>query len=179
MQRPSLTYESYWKGFLAGHFNGSKTLKNYRAYIGRQFLEFLHKPDGTTYGENTIYKIHSTASGIFTDAVEREYIDHNPWRDIPRKKMPKISAEKGVAYTETQVETMIANLDADLGGRSDDSVRAAQVALALGFWAGLRPSEMIALKWENVDVDMGTIKVCESVVTARIRTGRRPTKTGS
>jgi integrase len=155
---------SYWDTFLAGHFNGTKTLANYQSWMGRQFLDTLRKKDGSPYGENTVNKIHSTASGIFTDAVERGYCDHNPWRDIKRTKAPSVSAEQGVAYTEAQVVTMIRNLDSDLGGRKDVNVKAAQVALGLGFWAGLRPSEIIALKWENVDTNAGKITVCESIV---------------
>lgn len=168
------TYESYWDSFLADHFNGTKTLKNYQAYMGRQFLDFLRKEDGTPYGENTVKKIHSTASGIFTEAVECGYIDHNPWKDIKRSKAPSTSAEEGVAYSENEVETMISNLEGDIDGRKEASVKAAQVALGLSIWAGLRPSEICGLKWVNVDTDTGKITV-KSAVVSRVEKG---TKTG-
>ena len=160
------TYQAYWNMFLGEHYNGTKTFANYKSWMGRQYLETLRKADGTPYGENTVKKIHSVSSAIFTEAVERGYLDHNPWSDIKRAKMPKVSAEQGVAYTEAEVETMIANLDKDRGQdkRRDESIQTAQVALAIGFWAGLRPSEIIALNWKNVDVNQGTIKVCESNV---------------
>lgn len=160
------TYQRYWKMFLARFFNGTRTFKNFTAADGRHFLQNLRKDDGTPYGENTVKKIHSTCSGIWTEAVEAGYCDSgNVWRDVKRTKAPRVSAEQGTAYTEEQVVSIIQNLDNEVtGGRRDHSVRAAQIVLALGFWAGLRPSEIIALRWENVDVDAGRLKVCESIV---------------
>ncbi len=177
------TYENYWKGWLKEHFEkGSKTLKNYKAKTGRKFLETLRRQDGTSYNENTLRKVHSIARGIFQYAVEKNLIDHNVWKDISLATIPCKSAEQGVAYTEKEVEAFITNLNQDIKGLKDNgygltdySVRAAQVALALGFWAGLRPSETVALRWENVDVVRGTITVCESIV-AGVHAGR--TKTG-
>jgi len=175
------TYQNYWDMFLSKHFNATMTIKNYRASTGRHYLQNLRKADGTFYGENTVKKIHSVASAIFTEAVERELREENPFQNIKRDRIPNRSAEQGIAYTEAEVEAMIQNLDAELAGLSDvsrtsrgkasirfeqkrHSIRSAQVALALGFWAGLRPSEIIALDWANVDVLEGKLKVCESTV---------------
>jgi translation initiation factor 1 (eIF-1/SUI1) len=157
------TYQRYWDMFLSKHFNAAMTIKTYKPSMGRHYLQNLRKPDGESfYGENTVKKVHSVASAIFTEAVELEYREDNPWQNIKRDKIPNVSAEQGVAYTEAQVETIIKNLDADLGtkhGRKDFTIRTAQVVLALGFWAGLRPSEIISLKFENLDVDAGRLTV--------------------
>jgi integrase len=165
-------YKRYWNQFLAKHFNSYLTFKNYQAWMGQQFLDNLKKEDGTCYGENTVNKIHSIASTIFRLAIERGYLNdtvpprHNPWVDIKKADLPSVPKEQGVAYTESEVATVIRNLNLELGvNESKDAlIRTAQVALALGFWAGLRPSEIIALQWQNVDVNAGTLKVCESVV---------------
>lgn len=166
------TYQNYWDLFLKKHFNGTQTFRNYTSWKGQSWLENLKKGDGTLYGENTVRKIRSVASAVFTEAIDRGFLDgnvppkHNPWKDIRVAKLPSTPTEQGVAYAEAEVETIIRNLDLELGVNEarDINIRNAQVALALGFWAGLRPSETSALRWENVDVTVGAIKVCESVV---------------
>ena len=170
-------YEKNWARWLKAHFNGTQTFRNYTTWKGQSYLENLKKKDGTLYGEAVIRKIRSVASAIFTEAIDRGFLDnnvppkYNPWDSVKVAKLPAISPEQGVAYTEAEVETMIRNLELELGDTSkplvearDNNIRNAQVALALGFWAGLRSSETAALDWRNVDVNTGTIKVCESLV---------------
>jgi integrase len=170
------TYQNYWDLFLKKHLNHQQTFRNYSAWKGQSWLENLRKDDGSLYGENTIRKIRSVATAIFEEAKERGFIDnnvppkHNPWKDIKQAKLPSVPTEQGIAYTESEVETIIRNLDTELGSNKhgvkarDANIRNAQIALLLGFFAGLRPSETAALRWENVDVLKGTLKVCESVV---------------
>ena len=170
-----VTYKRYWDTYLADHFNGTKTLKNYRPYLGVQFLQDLRQDDGQPYGEATIKHIHSTASGIFSRAVEKDYIDHNPWRDIKVASVAFVNAEQGEAFTEKDVETMIANLESDRNGRSDWNVQMAQCVLAVGIWAGLRPSEIAALQWQSVNLDDETITVRKAYVYGK---EKATTKTG-
>jgi integrase len=171
------TYQNYWDLFLAKHFNGTLTFKNYESWMGREWLKNLRKDDDSLYGENTVRKIRSVATAIFEEAREQGYLkdntppDHNVWKDIKQAKLPSEPTEQGIAYTEAEVEAMISNLDAELGDTTkplvearDTNIRNAQLALALGMWAGLRPSEMVALRWESVNLLTGTLKVCESIV---------------
>jgi integrase len=181
------TYQNYWDLFLSKHFLPTLTFQNYFAWQGQAWLEGLRKDDGSLYGENTVRKIRSVATAIFEEARERGLLDenvppkHNVWKDIKQAKLPSVPTEQGVAYTEAEVETLVRNLDAELGsdkhGREarDTNIRNAQIALLLGFFAGLRPSETEALGWSNVDVLKGTIKVCESTVNG-VKAKR--TKTG-
>ena len=181
------TYQNYWTLFLSKHFLPTLTFQNYFAWQGQAWLENLRKDDGSLYGENTVRKIRSVATAIFEEAKERGLLDenvppkHNVWKDIKQAKLPSVPTEQGVAYTEAEVETLVRNLDAELGsekpGREarDANIRNAQISLLLGFFAGLRPSETEALDWSNVDVAAGTLKVCESTVTG-VKAKR--TKTG-
>jgi integrase len=159
-----VTYERYWKTFLADHFSG-KTLKTYSPRIGAQFLQSLRREDGEPYGEATIKHIHSTASGVFGQAVEREIIEHNPWRDVKVASVPFIGAEQGSAFTEEEVETMIASLDNPL----------AKCILAVGIWAGVRPSELAALQWSSIDLTSATLIVERAYVYGK---EKATTKTG-
>ena len=159
-----VTHERYWKTFLADHFK-TKTLKTYSPRIGAQFLQNLRREDGEPYGETTIKHIHSTASGIFSQAVEREIIDHNPWRDVKVSSVPFIDAEQGEAFKEREAEAMIANLDNPL----------TQCVLAVGIWAGLRPSEIAALQWPSVDLTSAMLTVKRAYVYGK---EKPTTKTG-
>jgi len=115
-----VSYKRYWDTYLADHLNGTKTFKNYEPNIGAQFLQNLRRADDDRpFGLNTIRHIHSSASGIFARATELGYCKHNPWRDIKVSSVPVIDAEQGEAFTEKEVEAMIANLDKDRNGRSD------------------------------------------------------------
>jgi integrase len=170
------SYKRYWDTYLADHFNGTKTFKNYEPYIGAQFLQNLRREDDDRpYGVNTIKHIHSVASGIFARATELGYCKHNPWRDVKVSSVPVIDAEQGEAFSEKEVEAMIANLDKDRNGRSDWNVQLAQCVLAVGIWAGLRPSEIAALQWQSVDLDNATIHVRKAYVYGK---EKPTTKTG-
>jgi integrase len=169
--------------FLKKHFNGVQTFRNYTQQKALAFLEELKKEDGTQYGQNTVTKIRFVAVEIFKEAIKRGYTDENPWLGIKVSDILTNAAEKGDAYTEAEVISLIRNLDAELGDTSkplvearDTNIRNAQIALAIGFWAGCRPSEIEALDWSNVDVTAGTIFVCESIVNG---THQNRTKTGS
>lgn len=161
-----VTYKRYWKTYLADHF-GTKTLTGCRPSVGEEFLRSLRREDGEPFGEATIKHIHSTASGIFTRAAEVGYIAHNPWREVKVGNVPSLDAEQGEAFTEGDVETMIASLDAARTSENELTVRTAQTVLAVGFWAGLRPSEIAALRWEMVDFERETVAVTEAYVYGR------------
>lgn len=172
-----VSYKRYWETYLADHFNGTKTFKNYEPYIGAQFLQNLRRPDDDRpYGLNTIRHLHSSASGIFARATELGYCKHNPWRDIKVSSVPVLDAEQGEAFTEKEVEAMIANLDKDRNGRSDWNVQLAQCVLAVGIWAGLRPSEIAALQWQSVDLRSATITIRKAYVYGK---EKPTTKTGN
>ena len=171
-----VSYKRYWDTYLADHFNGTKTFKNYEPYIGAQFLQNLRREDDDRpYGLNTIRHIHSSASGIFARATELGHCKHNPWREVKVGSVPVIDAEQGEALTEKEVEAMIANLEADRKGRSDWNVQLAQCVLAVGIWAGLRPSEIAALQWQSVDLETMTLTVRKAYVYGK---EKPTTKTG-
>ncbi|MGA8538211.1 MAG: tyrosine-type recombinase/integrase [Terriglobales bacterium] len=170
-----VSVKRYWHTYLADEFNGTKTFKNYEPYLGVQFLQNLRKDDGQPYGENTIKHIHATASGIFARATEEGQCKHNPWRDVRVANVPVQNAEQGEAFTEAEVETIIANLQKDRNGRDDWNVQLAQTVLAVGIWAGLRPSEIAALQWQSVDLKGATLTVRKAYVYGK---EKPTTKTG-
>jgi integrase len=184
-------YENIWTVFLKAHFNGTQTFANYTTGKARTWLMNLRKKDGTSlYSEAKIRKIKSVAKAIFDHAIELDYLNanepprFNPWDAVKMKHIPAVKTKQGdnKAYTEAEVETILRNLDAELGDTTkplvearDTNLRNARILLALCFYAGLRDEEAIALRWENVNLRKGTLKVCETVVNDVHKMG---TKTG-
>jgi integrase len=138
------SYKSYWSAYLKEHFNHSKTLKGYEPYMGTNFLEKL----ATEYSENTVSHARALASAIFTYACAKGYITTNLWRDV-KKTVAGQDVEECVAYTQKEIEAVLDALEG-VSGREEYSAKMAGMALSVGFYAGLRPSETAGLRWENV-----------------------------
>ena len=159
-------YKQIWSQHLKAHF-GEMTLQGYRTHGGSQFLLGLTK----TQGRRTLNHIRSLASGIFTHAINTGRLESNPWRDV--RILGKVAQPKPTAhYTLEEAENIISALVE----RVD-----CQLMVALSFFAGLRPSEIAGLRWEDFDIGgsaaavhirracvrsiVGTPKTPESVAT--------------
>jgi integrase len=172
-----VTYKRLWDTYLSEHFNGTKTFKNYQPYVGQQFLDELRKEDGTPLGANTLKHIHSAASGIFARAIrvlkglsENDDVRIlNPWNSIKVADVASISAEQGPAAAEKDIEIIISNVEAARGGRDDWNLQLAQVALAVGIYAGLRPSEISGLRWSAINLDEVKMTICRAHVYGKTK----------
>ncbi len=162
--RPSTVvgYRQIWNQHLRIHF-AQRTLREYRTYIGSQFLTGLTK----TQGRRTLAHIRSLASGIFSHAVNTGLLESNPWHDV--KILGKVKAPGSTPfYTLDEIEDIISAL-------ADHPQ--CQLIMALAFFVGLRPSEIAGLKWQDFDArwvhvrravvrgDVGETKTPESVAS--------------
>jgi integrase len=152
-QRPNTVagHWQIWKRNLKAHF-GPITLEKYEAVLGNRFLKTLT----ATQGKTTIKHVRSLGSSIFKLAVQDELIKTNPWRDV---QVPE-DAEQGddtQHYTLSEVEDLISALS--------DHVDC-QLVLALACFLGLRPGELAALKWS--DIDDGWLHVQRSIVRGHV-----------
>jgi integrase len=94
---------------------------------------------------------------IFGQAYSRNYLDVDAYNKLCINKgtkisMPKMKAEDDtdiVAFTKKELQ----QLDEYFGGSN------AETAYLLGRYCGLRINEAYGLKWENVDLEQGTIKI--------------------
>ena len=164
------SYKAYWSAYLSPHFNHSKTLKAYEPYMGTNLLEKL----AAEYSENTVSHTRALASSIFSYACAKGYIANNPWRDV-KKTVAGQDVEECRAYTPKEIERILDALSR-VSGREEYSATMAGMALAVGFYAGLRPSEIAGLKWENVTEDK--IHVSQAYVigsTKGTKTGKNRT----
>ena len=155
-------YQQIWGQHLKAHFNGM-VLGEYRTHLASAFLLSLT----TSQGRQTLNHIRSLMSGIFSHAVNMGLITVNPMTGcrILGKVRPPAGTEH---YTLEEVEDIISAL----ADRVD-----AQLVIALAFFAGLRPSEIAGLQWNDFDVDdsgSGTVNIRRAVVRGVVGTCKTP-----
>jgi integrase len=111
----------------------------------------------------TVNNYTSVLRGALTLAVQDGILKTNPADEVPSAKWQK---EPPDPFTEQERDTIIAHAQRKHAG---------QVANMVSFWmwSGLRTGELIGLRWENVDLAGGTVRVREAVV----RKERKSTKT--
>jgi len=137
--RPSTVrgYKQVWSQHLKAHF-GTETLQGYTAAMARRFLQSIK----TLQGKNTLKHIRALASAMFTEAVERDLCDANPWK----VKIPKDckDSEPTGHYTMEEAENLVSALVDHVDG---------QLVLALACFLGLGPAEIAGLQWGDIDED--------------------------
>jgi integrase len=131
-------YRQIWAQHLKAHF-GSRTLQEYRSAWGSSFLDGLT----ATQGRNTLRHISALASSIFSRAIAEQRLRHNPWTKSHGLSFPQTTAPTNTPhYTWGEAEDVISALVE----RVD-----CQLVMALACFVGLRPNEIVALRWEDFD----------------------------
>ncbi len=129
-------YKQIWSQHLEKQFEGL-TMRGYTTGMASRFLTGLAEK----YSRRTLNHIRSTASAIFSHALNLEYVTANPWHGA--KTLGKVRDSAGTAHYTLQEAEAILNA---LIERTD-----AQLVFALAFFMGLRPSEIAALQWGDFD----------------------------
>ncbi len=108
------------------------------------------KPGGLS--PQTRRHIHRILSSALARAVEQQLIARNPC-DAFKKRLPKVEHRE------------LATLTAEQSARLLDAIRNYRVywPTLLALATGMRRGEILALRWRNVDLDQGTIRVVESL----------------
>lgn len=105
--------------------------------------------------------------GLFAQASEDELIQRNPFVGwAPRKIEPPKEKDDIDPFTPQEVMAIL--------GACVGQVRN---LFEFGFWTGLRTSELIALRWEDVDLTGATVTVRRAKVRQRIKVPK--TKSGN
>ena len=155
-------YEKIWEQHLNPHF-GTLRLRSYTTVMGSEFLTALAKK----FGRNTLQHIRSLASGLFAHAVNRGRLQSNPWREV--KILGRVKqAEQTEHYTLQEIQDILAALEDSPDG---------QCVMALAFFLGLRPSELIALRWE--DFSDNKVQISRAFVRSQIGPTKTPASVAS
>jgi integrase len=149
-------YEQIWKQFLMEHFTG-RTFKGYEPHHGNHLLNGLVTQK---YGRRTIAHVRSLASGIFTHACNDGLLQNNPWRNVKTKikpSKPKDTADYSLSELMDIVNNKLTRVDA-------------QLIVCLAGLMGLRPSEIVGLCWEDVNIKAGRLRLHQAYVRGNLGT---------
>ena len=115
---------------------------------------------------NTVHKHHQLLFTALDCAVRQEVLTRNPAR---RVEAPAKEAPRHTFYTTEQLRLLFL------------AVRGVplEAAVKLAGYLGLRRSEICGLKWENVDLENGTITICAARTTVGGVTINKGPKTNS
>jgi integrase len=134
-------YKAIWRQNLSAVFAGFN-LRDYQTHHATRYLTSLADKG---LGPKTIAHVRSLASGMFKHALRLNYISVNPWRDAG-SLTPVKKTEATHAYTLEEAEA-ISNALIDNPP--------AQIVFCLAAFLGLRPGEISALKWQDVEWNDG------------------------
>lgn len=123
------------------------------------------------YSQGTLRRIYNILSSSLTQAVYWQYIYDNPCR---RVKAPKVDRVKGEDeyFTLEEAKRFLDFLDEPYKtphGANSEFYDDKEVPLQfktifyLAVFCGFRRGEMLALKWEDIDFDNGTIRINKSL----------------
>lgn len=150
------TYESYKYPlkYALEYFEANPVLLiDVRPVTLNNFYQFL--VDNTDLSPNTITKkVHMIVRKALNYACENDLIPLNP-ATIASNKPRCVKPEKRAATAE-EVNTILEKVQ--------------DTKLFAPFWLcakfGLRRSEAVGLRWDNVDLDEGVLKICETAIIA-------------
>jgi integrase len=149
-------YTEVWENHLKEHF----TNRTFRAYEPHHGNKLLNEKVAEGYGRRTIAHIRSLASGIFTHACNDGLLQNNPWRNVKTKiKPPKPKETADYSLTELMdiVNNKLTRIDA-------------QLIVCLAGLMGLRPSEIVGLHWEDVNLKAGKLRLHQAFVRGNLGT---------
>jgi len=142
-------YESVFKRYVETRI-GKKQIQKIRPRDIYKFYEDVRKT--TNAKEGTLKIVHAYLRKCFNFAVDLDVISKNPMAKIPS---PKSDPSKFVVWSAEEVQTFL------------DFSKAKNIwtyyPMAFTIMTGLRRSEVLGLKWVDIDFERGVIKLTRTV----------------
>jgi integrase len=168
--RPStrLSYEGHVRLYLIPHL-GDVALVELRSHHIEVMYQHMADDDALArrVGHATMTRVHATLMSAMSTAVRRGLIDRNPAATV--ELPPPCRPQLGV-WTPDQLAEF-------LGGIVDDEYYPLYLLLAL---CGLRRGEAVGLRWQDVDLEAGTLRVRQQhvAVAGDVYVGEPKSKAG-
>lgn len=146
-----------------------QTINNITPYIGylqiasltpQDIQEYINQLTDKGYSYSTIKKAYNAVNASLKMAFERDYIRKNPCINIKLPKQIKHSKSDIEFFTEEETE-MIAK-GATHRYHTGKYMYKHGYGIILLLNTGMRVGELLALKWQNVDLDNKQIYICET-----------------
>ncbi|MGW4309967.1 tyrosine-type recombinase/integrase [Streptomyces californicus] len=178
------TWLTHWVENIAAAHVSENTIDGYRVAVyhhlipglGAHRLEklqpehlerFYKKMQDSGSSAGTAHQVHRTLRTALNEAVRRKHLTANP---ASIAKAPKVEEEEVEPYTVEEVQRLLAE-----AARHRNTARWV-IALALG----LRQGEVLGMQWDDVDLELGVIRVRRGRLRPRYkhgcgdRCGRKP-----
>ena len=123
--------------------------------IGPMRIQEVFNSLGKTSSQETKNKIRNVLNQIFKMAEEDRIIDRNPMQSA-RLKIKGTASVETEPYTIEEMRYMAARVD-DIVKSSD------RCWLALSLSLPLRPEEVLGLRWKDIDVEYGIVRIRSTV----------------
>jgi integrase len=118
-----------------------------KPHVDRLYASLLRaKPQGSGLAPSSVRRVHAVLHAALEEAVRAELIPHNPAAYANKPKVQQAEIEP------LDTEQARAFLDAARGDRFE-------ALYVLCLMAGLRQGEVLGLKWSDIDLDAGTLRV--------------------
>ena len=154
------TYKKLWKLYIGPHLDGKALLK-FRTVDANLWLTGLVTGATTKTGRrlnaSSYQLVRSIVSGVFKQAVNRGIIEVNPITQVSLDVKVK-PWRQGKGYSVDDVKKMLAALE---GGP--------QLFFAFSALQGLRPAEVAGLRFEDVDVARGRLRIERSCPAGHVQ----------
>lgn len=141
--------------YIRKHSIARKDLQEITPQHIRDYMRFLQ--NSTEMQPQSINKHLIFIRGALERAWKDEFIMSNPAKRVDKLPLSESNKFTGSPYTLEECKTIFAALE-------NYRNRNVRIAFYLGILLGLRRGEMIALKWENVDMENCYISIVENRV---------------
>jgi integrase len=149
--RTQTRYDQILRNYLTPAWGDTKLVDLTREVVKRYFNELAHHPSPTTnrpMTAGTLRKVQIVASSVFSEGMDLGYTTTNP---ASRPNLPAI-------HTPSADDEMLFLDDAEVQ-KLADATKDYRVAILTAAFAGLRASELWALRHQDVDLENGRIHV--------------------
>lgn len=109
-------------------------------------LKLLNSLLDDDYARSTVRGVRKLLSGLFNFAVTDKYIAENP---VPKAKVPAVNHSVADSLTLEEANAFVAAKDKYWYG----------CAFVFQLHTGLRPQELLALTWDDIDFNKGSVRV--------------------
>lgn len=145
-------YESIIRNHIKDSKIGNMKLKDIKSYHIQRLLN-----SNTHMAKSSIKKIYQLLNMLFEKAVLNDLIHKNPILTVNMPKSEKATKEIEILSREDQRKYVLA--------LENEKQRP---LFLTSLFMGIRMGELIALKWDNVDLDHKEITVCESYKKTKV-----------
>ena len=143
------SYQDYVKSHIGPRFGNIPISQITVKDIEDFFFEYLK-----THTVSSARKVNCVLSGAFKEGIRAGYVQAN-LADSSHLEFPKAEKFEGTFYTEEEVAALL-----EAAKEEGEPIRA---AIILAVLYGLRRSEVLGLRWRDVNFVKGTLTVCNTV----------------